>query len=655
MYIVQWKSLSGKTCKLSIDNDSNSVVEFTPGAKPFVTEMDTDEDIFTPIRTQSGYVTIMLDAIGSITQMVGSSPFNRPVTLTVNNVVRWKGFLACETFTQPFDKPPFEVELPVVSPVEVLRGLYPSSALADLGVKRIGGVLAAMNAALGAPFTEFVFPNLSNPTTTLYYYINMANYATVNDDNTGHTMDSWYDILEDICKLFGWQCVEIGTSLVFLTADTNTTLTSGGTSYEYVKYTYVQMQSIGNGTSVSPTIIAKATSDLTIYGTDHNRDFLAGYQEVIVEGDMNEIEDTIWSLDITGKCTYVDGVEKVLDHDGRDYFVRDYTNGGGVEVFNNVPSNKDTHNLKFENSSYYAEGAEDYYGGSVTNERLKKVREGDADFVSRLIVRAKDLTAIYRCAIIHTNVFYEAMPVNTDGYFYIDSGIQAADIANDWFGEDGSEVEYVFMAIKIGNYYYSESGWSTVLSVHGCYVQDGKISDRRFHAPPTNSGIKGEIVLEIYVIENTDPQSSGNKYVAFEGLKISFKRSWKVVGLSSERKKTNKATVKRTNGFTEKWEQSCGLTLARRTNIPMSLGAVLNENKQYPSSLYSSAYPEDALADRVMSYYETSQMRYSMVVQSSGQMLEPWKHWRLWPWDSGHICLAQSIDWQNEEITGKFY
>lgn len=656
-YVVRWKSLSGHTCNLMIDNGSSGEIELTAGATPFVTEMSTDDDLFTPIRTQSGYLTIMLDAVGAITQLVGSSPLNRPVTLKVDNVVRWKGFLACETFTQPFDRPPFEVEIPVVSPVSVLKGLYPSSALSDLGVRRIGGLLADMNAALDVPFSEFVFPNLTNPTTTLYYHINMANYATPNDDNTEHTMSSWYEILEDICKLFGWQCEEVGTSLVFLTADTNTTQTSGGVSYEYIKYTYAQMQSIGSGTSVTPTVIAKATNDLTVYGTDHNRDFLAGYNKVEVEGELNEVDETIWSLDINDQCTFVSGKNKSLG-DNRFYYCRDYTNGGGIQVFNTLPSTAETHNIKYQNASFDQSGQETNYGGSVTNERLFKTstEEGDTDFVPRLIVRAKDLTAKYKCAEIHTNVFFESLPVIDGGYFQIESQVSVADIANDWFGEDGAEVSHVFMALRIGNYYCNSTGssWTTTLNVLSFWVIDGKIQVRSLDGPRSSTGIKGEIVLEIYVIENTDAQSTGNKYVAFSGLKLLFKRSWYAVGLSSERKKTNKSTETRSNGFTELWEQSCGLTVARRTNIPQCLGAVLNENKQYPSSLYNSSYPEDALADRVMGFYETSQMRYSMIVRQS-KMLEPWLKWRLWPWDSGHVCVAQTIDWQSEEIKGIFY
>ena len=127
---VTWKNDDGKTCVLTIEDGSNTTTALTPAAEPFTTSIQESDDIFTPIRSGNGYIRVVVNSVDDIAYLVGSAPLSRDVTLRVNGVIRWKGFLACETFTQPWDKGPLELELPVVSPLEVLKGVYPSSSLA---------------------------------------------------------------------------------------------------------------------------------------------------------------------------------------------------------------------------------------------------------------------------------------------------------------------------------------------------------------------------------------------------------------------------------------------------------------------------------------------------------------------------------------------
>ena len=81
---------------------------------------------------------------------------------------------------------------------------------ADLGYINFAQFLCNLNTALGNIYTYIYFPNISNPATTLKYKFRMSNYATANENNTTYEIATYYDILEDICKLFGWQAIEMG-------------------------------------------------------------------------------------------------------------------------------------------------------------------------------------------------------------------------------------------------------------------------------------------------------------------------------------------------------------------------------------------------------------------------------------------------------------
>ncbi|MEE1213499.1 MAG: hypothetical protein U0L04_00825, partial [Bacteroidaceae bacterium] len=89
-YSVTFKSLrAGTVYTVHIGGGTGAEVPLKGGAQPFTTQEDDDEDMFTPIRTQSGYLRIVDDGFAEN----GVTPFDwkdlipqkgndRPVSLT---------------------------------------------------------------------------------------------------------------------------------------------------------------------------------------------------------------------------------------------------------------------------------------------------------------------------------------------------------------------------------------------------------------------------------------------------------------------------------------------------------------------------------------------------------------------------------------------
>ena len=73
-------------------NFSGTAVTLKGGADPFTTDENDDDDVFTPARTQSGYLRIVddgrdangnvLSAANSVDALLPSTDTDRPVTLT---------------------------------------------------------------------------------------------------------------------------------------------------------------------------------------------------------------------------------------------------------------------------------------------------------------------------------------------------------------------------------------------------------------------------------------------------------------------------------------------------------------------------------------------------------------------------------------------
>ena len=108
------------------------------------------------------------------------------------------------------------------------------------------------------------------------------------------------------------------------------------------------------------------------------------------------------------------------------------------------------------------------------------------------------------------------------------------------------------------------------------------------------------------------------------------------------------------NGFTDAWSQSCGLTLAREA-VPSCNGVVLASDLTLPTSLYSNKYPEKALCDRVAGHAAQSRMVLYAIVKGYGAMLSPLKCYAMESGGRSWICLCQTVNWQNNEITAGFF
>lgn len=679
---ITWKSDDNQTCILTIDDGSNTVINLTPAAEPFTTSIQESDDIFTPIRTSNGYIRIVVDSVDDITDLVGSSPKRRPVLLEVDNFEKWVGFLACESFTQPWDKGPVELELPVVSPLEVARGVYPSSDLMNLGYINFAQFIYNMNNALGAPYTEFFFPYYSAPSTNLRYQFDMRNYAVTVDNNTGHEVESYYTILEDICKLFGWQAIEYESSLVFLAADVK--LLEQGNGNAYRGYYTSRLAQLAAGTNTSPSENPAFTPVIpTIFGSDHNMSWLAGRKRVEAVGEISQMKTNIWSMDILNQCVYngTSNKTKVISLDTfQQYAIQkegayqspDASSvNGNIQAFNSIfgVNNPDTdgNNVKFANFNNSTPTA---YGGCATCEQLWTYDigsgpiAGSRTYTYRIITKANS-NSYLKCVDIHTNFYFT--PTQNNDVFEIEADIKKANTAEDYF-EPVSGESYAEVALIIDDngtlYYYNAQtdGWTNIFTVVVLGLKDGKVVKYgyrtssgasfpriRMSAP---SNVSGEVIMRIVAI-NDPVIGQGDAYLSFENIKISH-YTLAFFTANVDRIGNNEKKVSMENGFSDSWDQTCGLTLARGTMYDCP-NVVLDANKHTPSALYDGKYPEDAMADRASAYFSQARLRIKAIVKSVGEMLNPLIPYRFTSNGQPFICIEQQQNWRTNEVTGSFF
>ena len=701
MTTITWINDDGKTCVLTIEDERNTTTALTPAAEPFTTSIQESDDLFTPIRTGNGYIRVVVDSVDDIAYLVGAAPLHRAVYLTVGSTQRWKGFLACESFTQSWDKGPIEIELPVISPLEAAKGFYPSAALADLGYINIAQFLYNLSTSIGASFTSgsawsrFYFPVLSETPATLKYYFDRKNYATAIDKNTKHEVASYYEILEDICKLFGWQAIEYEYELVFMAADVKKYESVGSHNAAYKGYNLSRMLQIATGGSsdVNDRPYFEAVIP-TIFGADHDMTWIAGKKSVEVTGQLNERDEVIWSMDVVSQCVY-----KGSDNYNAGgtyqyhYYIKKYasyksegetTPNGNILVyntFNNVSIPNETgDNVKFYNMEW---DTDTEYGGTIAYEQQYMtendiVTAGSDNWATRLILKAtsSDMVAFR----LRTNFFWSPTQNAQTGNLYdcirIEGTLLYAANARDYFVKPSGD-HYTKASLKVEGvsqtYYWSPSdaAWITTYTDFLIHSKDGKFINfgyyhngiLTFYEQILLPDVEGNIQLNLIAAASTSVHSwpGTTAYIAYEDLKIKIVAASNVRGYvniedKEQRMNENQKKINLNNGFTDEWSQDCGLTLAREA-VPDSYGVVLDANKAQPAegNLYDNKTPEDALAARASNYYQKARLRIRAIVESKNKMLSPLVPYTFTQGGKPFIVMEQQHNWRTNEVRANFY
>lgn len=264
-WTISFKSFTGADRVISIYDSSFSgtAVALTGAADPFTIQEEDDEDVYLPIRTQTGYIKFIAESASILQQMLPESVTDRPVVLTEGNTILWVGFLTGEEYDQPWDTTPYEVEVPVVSVMDAMKGVWFTQSK---GWNSIYTLLQTINsycpvameatASTDTPITD-VFVENSNWQT----YLTPAERVEHGTNNVYET-ESLYHCMEEWCKYFGVSLHEYGTRFVFVIPD--------GDNYEDYDLQGQDQPSQWGDVSLNSLTICKA-SNKTSYALAYKR------------------------------------------------------------------------------------------------------------------------------------------------------------------------------------------------------------------------------------------------------------------------------------------------------------------------------------------------------------------------------------------------
>lgn len=276
---VPFQSLEGINYVVNIYDwaYTGSITTLTGAPQPFVTQENDDSNIFLSVRSQTGYISIILDPStnpSDATVLNDILPINdraRLVRLMQGSTVKWQGFLQCNMYTQPWEGSAHMIQLPVQSMVAALESIELSPS--DTGIKTLAGLLThginkllandvadADGVAAGLMGNVYLLDDAANHSNAwLRQYIDWRTFiqpkAETEAATTSTRLFGWnfLTIIQAVCTTFGLTLREEGNDIYFTAYDT---------AQRVWRYPWSTVISIAGGATTGPVTEAIASATL---------------------------------------------------------------------------------------------------------------------------------------------------------------------------------------------------------------------------------------------------------------------------------------------------------------------------------------------------------------------------------------------------------
>ena len=254
---------------------------------PFETQEDDDDDVFKPIRAQTGYLRVV-DTDGTLLEhLMPANNTEKMVQLVsvTEQEIKWQGFLQSQAFSQPWDGQQRVLEFPVKSLLGALEDTVMPNSIIGSKYSFVSIIASAFNSlADGYVFFDslIVLDNTSNSLwlnlkVRLAAFFAQQEISNESDVYTDAYGKNYYDILSAIASVFGVCFREDGKKLYIVMYDETP---------RFKKHSFVWLPSFLSPTP--PTYITEENIlDMAEFmGNDNENSFIQGYNVGVVTFDV---------------------------------------------------------------------------------------------------------------------------------------------------------------------------------------------------------------------------------------------------------------------------------------------------------------------------------------------------------------------------------
>lgn len=594
-------------------NDSPYVVNIggsngtalTGGAQPFVTQEDDAEDVFTPVRTQSGYLRIVDNGSFDWKSLLPATDVALPITLMKGNTTLWQGFMQSQNFGSLIFVGRQEHEYPI------------QCALASIGGKDIVDATDYVTEMKNFAFylkriLDYVYTVSSHILDFDNIYVQGGMYAQDAllklidplalaeidvDKNTVSAQYNMLEVLEDICRYWGWTARTSGRNLILTGV--------GFTDGRFLQLTKAQLTTMAGGTAAGALVSPDARTIGNVFAsTDNELTLVRGFSKATVHTDAgdaaNDIIDLFPEYIVDHMST---SSRQVWEHDGKNMmFLKEAASIDGIDLVGSTLGTS-----KF----YTAKAYEVQVGLDITS-----VQESSVIYIGAKYDgtdRAKLNTKFE-----HN---YAACVIELEADTYVGGEKVVSNEANfDWGNK------YMYMRIGIGPTranakWFNGSGWqdtATTVKMTICnqssklfYKVPGTIYDvlhsSRIEVPDA-AGYYGKLWIDFLGTEDEVYHTNSPILIlyydfALVNFKVNYDYGQAFTSLNAWNKSSKEASASTTNTVDEQWETDCIYCSYR--GVKYGYGVIAD-----PDGKPMTLTQEQNLANRVAAYWGVSKRQY---------------------------------------------
>lgn len=689
-YVIYFRSLrSGIDYALSIGGGSGTAIELKGGSEPFSTQENDDEDQFTPVRTQSGHIRIVddgLDANGNAFNWRDLAPNNdteRPVTLThvegSTTVVDWQGFMQAQNFGGTLYGNPQEREFPVQCCLSVLAATQVSTS--EAGLCNFAYLLRYIfNSVPSHSFSSYHFQGGTHAQQWLLKRLDWHNFLNDNADNDVEPKYNLYEILEDVCRFWGWTCRQHRTSIYFTCADDT------AETY-FLTLTPTNLSTMAGGSTAGTTNTGYSTTTISgdVFASTDNDDFKQrGPGKATVKADCNKNETVLEFAPAS--------VRKAMEQAGGNTWT--WVQGSGDLV------------------GWYETG---HIGGTGNNACLLSfdspllagsAQSGKSGFARRQVYTSKEQDKPQECDMFLFNHYYNGTAVVSlrsklkmsfsGGSIKLKGEVYFGDHLCDWDhtrlyvhvgigpNADGSNARWYYCQSMIASTDPSlPNGWSQpgTVTEFACDANNGQIKSIKVIARgvtyfdhdwtditydripvPQSADFYGYLFVEFLGLVGKDeyPQDIANIFqianfgVEFSRDSLEIPTDLNVIRqreIKVERVSTQEYTSENQNQTHIEWNADC--IFASDNNMEYGYGLLMNSDGTFMETApyaASDQHPEQQLANRVTNYWAVSRRRLGCDFRKN-TIAQVTPQYKVTIDGTTFHPTAISHDWRNEVVT----
>lgn len=665
-YTISFKSLrSGTLYSVNIYDASysGSPIRLKGGAQPFVTQEDDNDDFFADIRTQSGSLRIVDDGKDANGNSLGAdwwkslvplTDTDRPITVThmIGNqtVVDWQGFMQAQNFSGELYGNPQEREFPVQCCLSVLEGMQ-----VDVDQAELCNFAYLLKYLIGKipqhTITNIYVQGSADAQTWLLKKIDWMNFVQTSEDSDDEPLYNLHQILEDICRFWGWTARTFGQSIYLSRADDPDEQT-------WLVLNASQLDTMANGTAAGTTGSAFSTVSLAgdEFASRNNDDYRQrGPNKATVKVEINKANDVLKFAPQT--------VRNQMDANGYTWVQQPDKDKCGYFTTQKISTF----------TSRQMDGSATSYAGFYRRQLFLDADSDTPDKYDVIEVNHTITGAVFVSIKSNRPKSYSGGSIKIDGSVF--NGFEKP---NGWLqirvgiGMTHDTARYFkFSITQDGNIFRYNWEWTNDLNSRPpLYVRDGNIQGFLFGEGiltpyficpyiPVSEGVYGNLFIDIFGLGYGGSSHSFDSFW-IGNLTVKFTRDQTTIPATSadvrprtmeEELNTDFEYISKNNSaVNDEWNADC--IYASDNNMEYGYGLILNPDGTFCQTVpYNGTqkHPEQQLADRVTAYWQQSRRKVSVeMITSAGNVSQINPQKKVTLDGTTFYPIAISRDWRDD-------